>query len=169
MNPRRSRYRVLSITLALAAVCAPSLAQDGVALLHKMQQALGGADKIAAVRDFDETVSAQTFNAQGAPTGATVRKRMRWIRPNILRPGPRLIDQPVYVLTSHQTFSGGEEFTFDLQTQKRATIVGETTGGGATLCEVCLPVTISLLASPLVGPSTLSRTATGKEKVLSQM
>jgi retinol-binding protein 3 len=46
-------------------------------------------------------------------------------------PGPRLVDQPVYVLTSHQTFSGGEEFTFDLQTQKRATIVGETTGGGA--------------------------------------
>jgi hypothetical protein len=45
-------------------------------------------------------------------------------------PGPRLVDQPVYVLTSHQTFSGGEEFTFDLQTQKRATIVGETTGGG---------------------------------------
>jgi hypothetical protein len=46
-------------------------------------------------------------------------------------PGPRIVDQPVYVLTSHQTFSGGEEFTFDLQTQKRATIVGETTGGGA--------------------------------------
>ena len=45
-------------------------------------------------------------------------------------PGPRFVDQPVYVLTSHQTFSGGEEFTFDLQTQKRATIVGETTGGG---------------------------------------
>ena len=46
-------------------------------------------------------------------------------------PGPRFTDQPVYVLTSHETFSGGEEFTFDLQTQKRATIVGETTGGGA--------------------------------------
>lgn len=46
-------------------------------------------------------------------------------------PGPRLIDQPVYVLTSHETFSGGEEFTYDLKTQKRATIVGETTGGGA--------------------------------------
>jgi hypothetical protein len=37
-----------------------------------MQQALGGADKIAAIRDFDETVSAQTFNAQGASAGATV-------------------------------------------------------------------------------------------------
>jgi hypothetical protein len=46
-------------------------------------------------------------------------------------PGSRFIDQPVYVLTSHGTFSGAEEFTFDLQTQKRATIVGETTGGGA--------------------------------------
>lgn len=32
-------------------------------------------------------------------------------------------------------------------------------------CEVSLPVTISLLASPSVGPSTLSPTATGKEKV----
>ena len=52
-----------------------------------------------------------------------------WTLPWI--PGPRLADQPVYVLTSHETFSGGEEFTFDLKTQKRATIVGETTGGGA--------------------------------------
>ena len=46
-------------------------------------------------------------------------------------PGQRFIDKPVYVLTSHGTFSGGEEFTFDLKTQKRATIVGEVTGGGA--------------------------------------
>jgi hypothetical protein len=52
-----------------------------------------------------------------------------WTLPWI--PGPRFVDQPVYVLTSHETFSGGEEFTFDLKTQKRATIVGETTGGGA--------------------------------------
>jgi hypothetical protein len=52
-----------------------------------------------------------------------------WTLPWI--PGPRFVDQPVYVLTSHHTFSGAEEFTFDLQTQKRATIVGETTGGGA--------------------------------------
>jgi Peptidase family S41/N-terminal domain of Peptidase_S41 in eukaryotic IRBP len=52
-----------------------------------------------------------------------------WTLPWI--PGPRFIDQPVYVLTSHETFSGGEEFTFDLKTQKRGIIVGETTGGGA--------------------------------------
>jgi C-terminal processing protease CtpA/Prc len=35
------------------------------------------------------------------------------------------------VLTSERTFSGAEEFAFDLKNQKRATIVGETTGGGA--------------------------------------
>ena len=38
---------------------------------------------------------------------------------------------PVYVLTSAHTFSGGEECAYDFQTQKRATVVGETTGGGA--------------------------------------
>ena len=46
-------------------------------------------------------------------------------------PGERMSKQPVYVLTSKRTFSGAEEFAYDLQTQKRATVVGETTGGGA--------------------------------------
>lgn len=39
--------------------------------------------------------------------------------------------KPVYVLTSPQTFSGGEECAYDFQTQKRAILVGEPTGGGA--------------------------------------
>ena len=39
--------------------------------------------------------------------------------------------KPVYVLVSPRTFSGGEECAYDFQTQKRATLVGETTGGGA--------------------------------------
>lgn len=46
-------------------------------------------------------------------------------------PGPRLSAVPVYVLTSAQTFSGAEEFTNNLKVLKRATVVGETTGGGA--------------------------------------
>jgi hypothetical protein len=39
--------------------------------------------------------------------------------------------KPVYVLTSAQTFSGGEAVAYDMQALKLATIVGETTGGGA--------------------------------------
>jgi hypothetical protein len=39
--------------------------------------------------------------------------------------------KPVILITSPQTFSGGEEFANDLQVLRRATIVGETTGGGA--------------------------------------
>ena len=39
--------------------------------------------------------------------------------------------KPVFVLTSPNTFSGGEELTYDIQVFKRGVIVGEVTGGGA--------------------------------------
>jgi hypothetical protein len=41
------------------------------------------------------------------------------------------LGKPVYILTSKRTFSGAEEFVNDMKVQKRAKIVGETTGGGA--------------------------------------
>lgn len=46
-------------------------------------------------------------------------------------PGRRYLDKPVYLLTSAMTFSAGEEFCYNLQAQGRATVVGETTRGGA--------------------------------------
>jgi len=52
-----------------------------------------------------------------------------WTDPYV--PGKRLDGKPAFVLTSKNTFSGGEEFTNNLKTLKRATIIGETTGGGA--------------------------------------
>jgi C-terminal processing protease CtpA/Prc len=39
--------------------------------------------------------------------------------------------KPVFVLTSHTTFSGGEQLSYDLQALGRATVVGERTRGGA--------------------------------------
>lgn len=38
---------------------------------------------------------------------------------------------PVYILTSTYTFSGAEDFSYTMQSQGRAIIVGEVTGGGA--------------------------------------
>jgi len=52
-----------------------------------------------------------------------------WTLPFV--PGRRMVDQPVYILTGQETFSGGEEFAYNLQAQHRATLVGEATGGGA--------------------------------------
>jgi hypothetical protein len=47
-------------------------------------------------------------------------------------PGRRFgTDKPLYILTSRRTFSAAEAFAYDLQALKRATIVGEVTGGGA--------------------------------------
>jgi hypothetical protein len=46
-------------------------------------------------------------------------------------PGKRYLDKPVYVLTSSSTFSGAEELAYDLKNLKRATIIGQRTGGGA--------------------------------------
>lgn len=43
----------------------------------------------------------------------------------------KMNDMPLYILTNNKTFSAAEEFCYDLQNLKRATIVGETTGGGA--------------------------------------
>jgi len=52
-----------------------------------------------------------------------------WTKPIVA--GKKYGDKDVYVLTSNRTFSGAEEFSNNLKTLKRATIVGETTGGGA--------------------------------------
>lgn len=46
-------------------------------------------------------------------------------------PGKRLAETPMYILTSAYTFSGAEGFAYRFKVLKRATIVGEGTGGGA--------------------------------------
>jgi hypothetical protein len=52
-----------------------------------------------------------------------------WTLPFV--PGPRYTSKPIFILTSPRTFSAAEEFAYSLQALKRATIVGETSGGGA--------------------------------------
>ena len=78
---RAARMKAL---LAGFLICAAAFSQDGPALFHKMQRALGGADKIAKIRDFEQLVRAGTWDRKGNPIGE-VRKRTRWIKPNHLR------------------------------------------------------------------------------------
>lgn len=52
-----------------------------------------------------------------------------WTLPFV--PGKQRPDMKVYILTSNQTFSAAEEFCYNLKNLGRATIIGETTGGGA--------------------------------------
>jgi hypothetical protein len=117
----------------------------------------GGADTVASVFNFLGNTDALIFdlrkNGGGDPamvalicsylfgpepvhlnslhwrSGSGERVEEFWTRKEVA--GRRYTGKDVYVLTSNYTFSGAEEFTYNLKNLKRATIVGETTGGGA--------------------------------------
>lgn len=72
--------------------------------------------------------------------------------------------KPVYVLTSGRTFSGGEECAYDLQTQERAILIGEVTGGGANPGDM-FPLAHGLAAFIPTGRSINPITKTDWEKV----
>lgn len=75
---------VFAVAVFTLFLCPLAFSQDAQQLLHKMQDALGGSEKIAAIRDFEQTVRADTWDNTGKPHGE-VRKRTRWMRPNLLR------------------------------------------------------------------------------------
>ena len=52
-----------------------------------------------------------------------------WTKPTVS--GKKYGDKPIYILTGKYTFSAAEEFAYNLKNLKRATIIGETTRGGA--------------------------------------
>jgi tetratricopeptide (TPR) repeat protein len=45
--------------------------------------------------------------------------------------GKKLVDIPVYIMIGEETFSGAEEFAYNMQTQGRATLIGQTSAGAA--------------------------------------
>jgi hypothetical protein len=100
---------------------------DSDALIVDLRENGGGDPKMVAY------VSSYLFDKRTHLNDLYNRRENKteeyWTRDDV--PGRRLAGKPVYVLTSARTFSGAEEFSYNLKNLKRATLIGETTGGGA--------------------------------------
>jgi retinol-binding protein 3 len=109
------------------AVAAMNFLANVDAIIFDLRENGGGDPKmIALVSTYlfaDQTHLNDLWERKGDET------HQYWTLPYV--PGKRLDGKPAYVLTSGQTFSGAEEFSYNLKNLKRATVVGETTGGGA--------------------------------------
>jgi hypothetical protein len=73
---------------------------------------------------FDDPVHLNDFYIR-----ATDKTKQFWSQTYV--EGPKMADTDLYILTSSYTFSAAEEFTYNMKNLERATIIGETTGGGA--------------------------------------
>lgn len=73
-------------------------------------------------------------------------------------PGKKLVDIPIYILTSSHTTSGGEMFAYVLKNRKRATVIGEKTRGAAHKTHLTfvpeLKINIAIPYSAMVDPLT---------------
>jgi hypothetical protein len=77
---------IFTFSRAVIAVSAVFIlsAQDpsGLEMLHRAQQALGGADKLAAIKDFTQTLSVAM---DAGASGVTVTQRNRYLAPGTYR------------------------------------------------------------------------------------
>lgn len=109
------------------AVAAMQFLSNSEALIIDLRQCPGGAPGMVALLTtylFEGQVHLNTFYDREGQVFY-----QNHTLPHV--PGRRMPDTPVYVLTSSFTFSAAEEFTYNLKSRKRATIVGEKSGGGA--------------------------------------
>lgn len=109
------------------ATAAMNFLANSKAIIFDLRQNGGGSpDMIAYLSSylFEEPTHLNSF--YNRPSDTTTES---WTQKEV--PGKKMVDTPVYVLTSNYTFSGAEEFSYNLRNLKRGTIVGETTGGGA--------------------------------------
>ena len=109
------------------AVAAMNFLADSDTLIVDLRDNHGGAPRMVALICsylFDEPTHLDDLYDRNK----NVTEQL-WTFPYM--PGKKFTGKAVYVLTSSRTFSAGEEFSFDLKNLGRATLVGETTGGGA--------------------------------------
>jgi hypothetical protein len=112
---------------APTAIAAMNFLGDSDALIIDLRDNHGGrAEMVALIASYlfnEPTHLDDIYDRQKNTTEQT------WTFPYF--PGKRFAGKPVFVLTSRRTFSAAEEFSYDLKNLARATLIGETTGGGA--------------------------------------
>jgi C-terminal processing protease CtpA/Prc len=121
------RYFSASNKAKLAAISAMKFLENTDALIIDMRNNRGGNPKM--VQFICSYFFAKNIHLNSLYWRVPDITQEYWTLDTVT--GKRRIDVPLYVLTSHKTFSGAEELTYNFKTQKRATIVGEITGGGA--------------------------------------
>jgi hypothetical protein len=109
------------------AVAAMNFLGDSDAIIFDLRSNGGGSPQMVALISTYLFAKPTHLNDLWIRKGNTTQQY--WTFESV--PGKRLDAKPVFVLTSSRTFSGAEEFSYNLKNLKRATIVGETTGGGA--------------------------------------
>jgi len=106
---------------------AMTLVAQGEALIIDLRQNGGGMETANLVLSY--------LLPPGTPLNAVYDRPSNRTTPSTTAawlPGRRFdAGKPIYVLTSKRTFSAAEAVAYDLQANKRATIVGEVSGGGA--------------------------------------
>jgi retinol-binding protein 3 len=110
-----------------AAAAMTFLANTDAVIIDMRQNGGGSPETVALVTTY--LFGPQPVHLNDIYNRPSNTTRQFWTLPYV--PGKRLAGKDVYVLTSSFTFSGGEEFAYNLKQLKRATIVGEVTGGGA--------------------------------------
>jgi hypothetical protein len=106
---------------------AMTVAAQGDALIIDLRNNGGGADTINLMMGYLTPPGSPLSGVYDRPSNTTTTQNApSWV------PGRRFGDaKPLFVLISKRTFSAAEALAYDLQALKRATIVGETSGGGA--------------------------------------
>jgi hypothetical protein len=100
-----------------------SLNQADAIIVDLRDNTGGFPDAVSLIASYFFDRPEYMYGPRGAPTVDS------WTQSPVA--GNELADKPVYVLTSGSTWSGAEQFSYDLKVLKRATLVGETTRGGA--------------------------------------
>lgn len=99
------------------------------ALIFDLRESAGGGDPSMIVFLSSYLFGSEPVHLSDLYWREGNRTQQFWTMPYV--PGKRYVGKPVYFLTSRRTFSAGEEFAYDLQALRRATVIGEASGGGA--------------------------------------